>query len=97
MTTFVLTAQVSSRYLAIKTLFSENKQKLVSSITSLIQATSMIVIWHFVASIILLELFDFTPINLIVAILLSFMAFIPFFRPWFGILFVSLFRMAFLH
>lgn len=56
------------------------------------QATFLIVFWHFIASIILLELFAFTSINLIIAIVLSSMAFIPIFRPWFGILFVSIFR-----
>ena len=44
-------------------------------------------------SLILLELFEFTPINLIISILLSMMAFVPLFRPWFGVLGVGLLRM----
>lgn len=44
----------------------------------------------------LLELFNFTRVNLIVSGILSSMAFIPIFRPWFGITFVSILRMIFL-
>jgi predicted PurR-regulated permease PerM len=54
----------------------------------------MIVIWHFVLSLVSLELFDFTPVNLIVSILLSLMAFVPLFRPWFGVLGVGILRMV---
>jgi hypothetical protein len=56
----------------------------------------MIVIWHFVLSLVSLELFDFTPVNLIVSILLSLMAFVPLFRPWFGVLGVGILRMVIL-
>jgi hypothetical protein len=60
------------------------------------EATGLIVIWHFIVSYILLEIFYFTPVNLIFATLLSLMAFIPFFRPWFGVLFFSILRIVFL-
>jgi hypothetical protein len=95
-TIFIFTVQTEGRYITIKNFFSDNRQELINSISNLMEGTGFIVIWHFVASIIMLEIFNFTPINLIISTGLSLMAFIPFFRPWFGILFVSLLRMVFL-
>lgn len=54
-TMFMLTIQFNNqKHSAMKQLFSENKQELVSSITNLIQATFFIVVEHFVVSIVLL-------------------------------------------
>lgn len=92
-TTFLLTSKYYNNSSTIKELFSLNKQELISSITSLIQATLLIVVEHFVLSLLLLEIFQITPINLIIATLLASMAMFPFFRPWLGVLIVSLVRM----
>jgi hypothetical protein len=51
---------------------------------------------HFCVSIILLEIFNYTSMNLVVSTLLSSMAFFPFFRPWFGVLLVAIFRILLL-
>lgn len=89
LTMFILTTQTFDSFNSLHSIFSDEKQKLVSSITDLIQATFLIVFQHFIASIILLEVFDFTSINLLIATILSSMAFFPFFRPWFGILLIG--------
>lgn len=46
-------------------------------------------------SVVMLEIFDFTPINCTLALLLSSMAFFPFFRPWFGMALVVMLRILF--
>ena len=100
-TTFITMFYLTTQYFhsssgVIRDIFSEHKQELVSSITNLIQATLFIVLEHFAMSVILLEIFSFTNLNLMLATLLSSMAFFPFFRPWFGVLIVAFIRMIIL-
>lgn len=94
--TFTFTINLSHLDLKIHEVFSKKKQELFSGATKLITSTCMIVVWHFISSVILLELFGYTHINLIISILLSLMAFIPYFRPRFGVFFVFLIKLIFL-
>ena len=80
----------------LKNLFTEQKQALITSISALIQATLLIVFEHFVVSIIILEIFNYTSFNLLLATIFSSMAFFPFFRPWFGALIGAFIRMIIL-
>jgi len=46
-------------------------------------------------SIFLLELFSFSSLNMMIATFLSSMAFVPFFKPWYGALLFCLIRGVF--
>ena len=100
MLVFNLTTFATVFYLTVtnfepsKNVFSDiltgQRKKLFSEITTLIQATSYIVLEHFLMSFIVLEVFNFSSINLLLSLLLSSMAFIPLFRPWLGMFLLSL-------
>lgn len=97
-TTFILTTKYCSDHNSstLKQLLSSNKSELITSITNLVMATVFIVLEHFILSIFLLEVLDFSPVNLLLSIVLGSMALFPFVRPWLGVLLFCLCRMLFL-
>lgn len=64
----------------------------MGQITNLIEATLFIVVEHFILSIVLLELFNFSNFNMLLSTFLCSMAFVPFFRPSLGALFFCIIR-----
>ena len=96
LTTFATVFYLTANYFnAKKNFFSEiiyeQHQQVYNNIANLLYATFFIVVQHFLMTFVLLEVFNFSPINLLLSLCLSSMSLVPLFRPWFGMLvFVAL-------
>lgn len=89
---YITVSYFDPRSTVMQEIFFGERKDLLGQITNLIQATLFIVVEHFLLSLVLLELFNFSNFNMVISTLLSSMAFVPFFRPWIGTLFFCLIR-----
>ena len=89
---YITVSYFDPRSTVMQEIFFGERKELLGQITNLIQATLFIVVEHFLLSLILLELFNFSNFNMVISTLLSSMAFVPFFRPWIGAFFFCIIR-----